>query len=510
MSAANAEVHLRSLHLPTVLVTILVVIGVVCASGQPILVVVAGLIGLAVAVRYSYGGWSLMDLCYLAMAGACLRSMFITRWEFQAVGNLLFVGLMGLAILGWLVAALRGKIPRPFHGNGLFVTVLVTFFVGWTALSHCTSIDPARSIRGVVVLPLVMLWGHWVVPVVVRQKKDAERVLRFFVYAAAFLVVFTTLTGIVPVEVKGWRLGWWGLKDWEAPIAEDISINPLAIEAMAAGRSLPVGIFGHPNSLASLLMLCVGPTLYFLFSTRLRRSRLLLILLLAGIALYLIASTSRGGLGAAIVVSLVFAYLYSRRTFIYTMLVVLLMVVVVFSVVYTVAYKQGIVFSGHQIVTKSLRADPTSTRLDLWRGVAHHIKQRPWVGWGLNAAVALRENNLLLPSVSSAHNVYLRLAEETGLPSALWMLVYMVMGATAAWRIYATQPSRRLLGAAFLAIFVGAFCHQMVEATTVPSRFGPNGAGLVFLVGAVLSLAALPPEVESEASATAQSAAGTG
>lgn len=511
MSSSSSQIQIGYEYWLTILVAIPTVVILVCGMGEPLLVALLGLIVITTAALLVYRPWSLMDLCYLAMIGICLRQAVAMRWGFALVGGLVFALLIGLAIFCWLLAAIRGNIRRPFAGNGPYISILMIFFVGWTALTYFTAVDRATALRATLILPVVMLWGHWVVPRAVRQSADAEKVLRLFVYVAAFIVIFTTLTGLVPLEYRGFRLGWWGLKDWEARMAEDISMDPLAVEAMATGRSLPVAFFGHPNPMAGLLMLCVGPTLYFLFKSRERKSRVLMALLLMGVACYIVLSGNRTSLGGGIICALVFTYLYSRRAFLFTMLVVLLISVVIFSVVHIVVYKYGVVFSGHQIVTKWFGPDVTSGRLELWPGVIRNIKQRPWLGLGINGATFVRKRNLLMPGFSTAHNAYLRLAEETGLPTALWLLTYIVILISTAWRVYAYQPQRKLLGAAFLGIFASVFFHFNFSVFVVPSlNFGPSGIAVVFLAGSLLALAALPPETESEIPATTHSAAETG
>ncbi len=499
MNIAIPKLHPTFLRLLTILVTILVIVRIVCGSGQPLLVAVGGLGGVGVVMALTYRRWSLLDLCYLGMIVIILRTPMQTRWGLDLVGDVLFVLAMGIPILCWLVAGLSGKISRPFTGNGPFVSLLVVFAVGWIALSCYTAVDRSISTRTAMGIPLMLLWGHWVVPAALRKDKDVERVLRFFVYAAIVIVVFTTVTWLVPVHYRGRRLGWWGPADYQARLA-DANLTQL----MATGGRLPVAFLGHPNAMAAFLVLCIGPTVYFLFKSSTRRSRVWLSLLLGAITVYIILSGARLSLAAAILSGLVFAYLYSKRTFAYAVLVVLLLSFVVFSAVYVVTYKYGIFFTGHQIVSKFFKADVTSGRLEIWAGAIDNIKSRPWLGLGLQGAHVLRKRNLLLAGFSTAHNGYLELAEESGVPLLLWLLLYIGTLMTTAWRIYAYHPSRRLLGAAFLAIFAAILFHLMGSIVMLPIRFQASGAAVLFLAGAMLALESLAPQGEPETLAANQ------
>ena len=343
-------------------------------------------------------------------------------------------------------------------------------------------------------LPLVMLWGHWVIPSAITQKKDAERTLRFFVYIVAALVIFNTLAAIVPVKVAGYRLGWTGQQDWQTRF-----VGEEKLEELAANPVLPLGWLSAPNIMAALLMLGMGPILYFLLSAQKRWARISLSLLLVSVVMYLVLSGSRASLGAGMISGLVIAYLHSKRAFIYTALIVLLVGVIFLSTIYVAVSQFGLLVRGHMIVTKFFTGRGTmSGRLEIWQGAVNNIKQRPWLGWGLSAPGPMRQRDRVLAGFSTAHNVYLRLGEETGLPTAVCMLIYMAFLFTASWRIYARQPSRRLLGATFLAIFVGIFAHQMFTSHTMLSRFGANGISMVFLAGTVLSLASLPTKEDNQ------------
>ena len=493
MKTVIAKLPSRTLYLLAPLLPIPVIAGIVCFTEQPLVASVA-LTALAVgAAGYIYKRWSLMDLCYLTMIGAVLREGIGTRWGFQMAGDLLFMLPLGFTILCWSVAAIRGTIPHPLRGNGLSVSLLVIFFVGWSSLTYFISVDRAHTLHGAMALPLVMLWGHWVIPSAITQKKDAERTLRFFVYIVAALVIFNTLTAIVPVKVAEYRLGWTGWKDWETRF-----VGEEKLETLVANPVLPLGWLSAPNIMAALLMLGMAPILYFLFSAQKRWTRISLSLLLVSVVMYLILSGSRASLGAGMISGLVIAYLHSKRAFVYTALIVLLVGVIFLGTIYVAASQFGLMIRGHMIVTKFFTGRTMSGRPEIWQGAVNNIKQRPWLGWGLSAAGPMRQRDLLLPGFGTAHNVYLRLGEETGLPTAVCMLVYMVFLFTASWRICARQPSRRLLGATFLAIFVGIFVHQMFTSHTMLSRFGANGISMVFLAGSVLSLASLPPKEDNQ------------
>jgi len=483
--------------LPLLLLSVFAVVGLVCLSGRPLMSVAAMLVAAAAVAGCFYRRWSLLDLCYLAMIGGCLRAAVSYRFGYALAGGLIMAALFGLAVLCWLIAGWHGHIQRPFHGNGRYVSLFVIFFVGWTALSYFTAVDRNTSLRATIALPLVMLWGHWVVPASLTNTRHVKAVLRFIVYIAAFVVIFNTLTAIRPVEYGGFRVGWWGKADWEG---KQRAASEEELEAFGATRRYPVAFFGHPSAMASFLAICIVPTLYFIVTGTDRRSRLLLALLMAGIVIYLLLTGSRNSAGAAIVAAMAFTYLYSRRAFLYTFLVIVLLAAVVVGSVYVVVYEYGLPISAHYLVIKFLKADVTSGRLEIWQGAAENMAKRPWFGLGINGAHLVRRRNLLVAGFSTAHNAYIRLAEETGLCTALWMLAYMGLLLGTAWRMHVRKIGGRLLGAAFFATFAGIFAHQMFDVYMVPSmNQTPSGIALVFLAGALLKLPELADDDEAEA-----------
>jgi O-antigen ligase len=69
-------------------------------------------------------------------------------------------------------------------------------------------------------------------------------------------------------------------------------------------------------------------------------------------------------------------------------------------------------------------------RIAIWKASIHSITQHPWLGVGIgNYPVVLNENIELARAGSTAHNLYLHVAAEMGIPAALEMTILLA----AAW-----------------------------------------------------------------------------
>lgn len=139
-------------------------------------------------------------------------------------------------------------------------------------------------------------------------------------------------------------------------------------------------------------------------------------------------------------------------------------------------------------------ADPCNSRVALWNNVLYLISLKPWTGWGWGE-LGFAHYSVLQPQLrfcdilDNAHNLFLQLAVEVGVPItlgvALLLLWFFVRG-----RPHAEQnPTRQAMWVAVLLILL----HSMLE---YPLWYGP------FLTAAVLAAVVLWPWRHSDTANT--------
>lgn len=122
------------------------------------------------------------------------------------------------------------------------------------------------------------------------------------------------------------------------------------------------------------------------------------------------------------------------------------------------------------------------SRKVLWSNALYLIGQHPWVGWGLGAMdyahhVTLYPGERFCLIVDNAHNLFLQVGVELGLPAALLLLAAMVMAVV--WgRPWRERAPHRQLAWVILGLIM---LHSMVE---YPLWYGPFQ--LAFVLAAAL------------------------
>ena len=137
------------------------------------------------------------------------------------------------------------------------------------------------------------------------------------------------------------------------------------------------------------------------------------------------------------------------------------------------------------------------SRKVLWRNALTLIAERPWAGWGLGEMdyahhVTLYPGERFCLILDNAHNLFLQVAVELGLPAAL------LLGALIAWGLWRGRPwaersPGRLLAWAALAVMM---LHSQVE---YPLWYGPFELAALLAISLLLIL----PTVTGSATATA-------
>jgi hypothetical protein len=147
------------------------------------------------------------------------------------------------------------------------------------------------------------------------------------------------------------------------------------------------------------------------------------------------------------------------------------------------------------------------SRKVLWRNALTLIAERPWAGWGLGEMdyahhVTLYPGERFCLILDNAHNLFLQVAVELGLPAAL------LLGAVIAWGLWRGRPwaersPGRLLAWAALAVVM---LHSQVE---YPLWYGPFELAALLAISLLLILPAGSEGAPATATATA-TGTGTG
>jgi O-antigen ligase len=115
----------------------------------------------------------------------------------------------------------------------------------------------------------------------------------------------------------------------------------------------------------------------------------------------------------------------------------------------------------------TMEEDP---RLVLWKQVSGKIEQRPWTGYGFGRGmleVQLRDE-LKLPQLWHAHNVFLDTALQLGTPGVLLLLVLLAATLREGWRLARdASPEAIACGIAIVAVLAGTLVRNMTDVLLV-------------------------------------------
>ncbi len=370
---------------------------------------------------------------------------------------------------GWIAClVVAGAIALP----ALLLPALVVLLVYWPLRrlgcgrwTHRTPADP-----GVLVLAALGILSLWVSPLPEKTLPQVYRLLvgiGFYYALANGIRRRWDLKAVVPVLL----LVALGLSAF-ALISVDWTQTKLPF--------LPAGLYSrfqllvadsvHPNVLAGSLVVLVGGLAALpLWGWRRMPAGLvaLALILLAGILGILLLSQSRGALVALGVALLLLAALRWRWGWVLSVLVI-------------VGFLAMIGRVGSQPVLESVLAGTSlegiQGRAEIWTRAVYMIQDFPFTGVGLGLYGEAAD--LLYPffgeepgRIPHAHNLFLQVAVDLGLPGLIaWLSVYLLVFA-AGWRLYRTggEENDALfagLGAGVLAFQAALTVHGLFDAVT--------------------------------------------
>jgi O-Antigen ligase len=151
---------------------------------------------------------------------------------------------------------------------------------------------------------------------------------------------------------------------------------------------------------------------------------------------------------------------------------------------------------GRQISLALMTQDP---RVMVWQMAFSLIQQRPWVGWGLGGFNALYIPDSIpgYPSIFHAHNLWLYLASEVGIPLMLGFSIilgrFYGLGLKTVFRAKTTEQHRTLL-IGYLLAFSGYLMFGLFDVVLFDSRIHTMSWLLLACIGILGKLPAQLPD----------------
>jgi O-antigen ligase len=393
--------------------------------------------------------WPLLPLALALLAGPFKALLAVTYPALPDPAQLL----LGLALLAWLLRGLAQRhLLLPTHSVALLLLIFL-LFTGTTLLAAQDLASGAAE------------WAKWLQVLLVMALVAAEPRR-----STPWLLAALLLSGAVQAVIGGWQFALRG-------------VGPGHFE-IAPGLFRAYGGFEQPNPFGGFMGL-VWPVAAALaggmWLTRRIAPHKLLSAACAIVALLsagaLLASYSRGAwLGAAAAAAILL--LGALRPASARPAVLLVLLAAALLIGGRGLWPQWIVARVSSITQDFAGADvrgvvPTTAnfavveRLAHWQAGAEMAAAHPWLGVGLGnyAAAYPRYRLLRWPlALGHAHNFYLNLAAETGLPGLLIFVALLLAAALQAWRaLRAARGWQRALALGLLAAGAHLATHSLVD-----------------------------------------------
>jgi len=411
----------------------------------------------------------LLDYEALIMAAAVAATLVSARLLPLAIG-------LGLAflLLRWLVyRRLSLRTPVDWGTVGLLLMLPVTLWV--TAYPDETRLQVLRLLSGMFLFYSLVngLVGAGGTLQAVQMRR-----LRWAVWALGLVGVGMAAFALVSVRWNEYKLSFIpaGLYNWLPRLVSDTV---------------------HPNVMAGALVILIPLLLgwlLFAWGDRARGERMGLLLAVGFMLLVLLLTKSRGawiGLAAALVVLVWLRWHWSA-------------LVLGLAAAWTV-WAASLGWSTLlEVLTAYEALSGLEIRLEIWSRGLYMIRDFPFTGVGMGSYGPLADRLypfFLQPpgSIPHAHNLFMQVAVDLGIPGLVAWLVVFTGAATCAWRVWRTgqrqgNPWMWALGAGLIASQVALLVHGLTDATTWGLRPAPLVWALWGLACAAAQIVVRPNE----------------
>ena len=371
---------------------------------------------------------------------------------------------LGVTALLWLWPLLRRK--KPFPHTPFNIAIL--FFEATILVGIIVTADPVATLpKATGVILGLTAWRF-----VVRTVRDKSTL---YTMTAAFFAV-------------GLGFIFWGTlgADWrvKAPFLEPI-LSILPSRLVLPPEAPAVGV--HTNQLAGLLMFYLPIALSLAIgwrSDRLQKSALVILsFIAAAIGSLLILTQSRSGwIGGlfGIAAALLLWVLVLRPSRKRTAIVLSLGMMVLICLIILVSIGPDRMQNIWEDPTQETAVGSLGTinfRIEVWKWALNAIEDFPFTGTGLGTFrhVVLRLYPIFLPpgyDIAHAHNIFLQIALDTGLPGLVSYLSILMIAFAAGWRSARRNSAVQSLAIGLLASLVSLHVYGLTDTLALGSKPG--------------------------------------
>ena len=381
--------------LPTALATLAAMLGV--AAGADPRLAIAGAFGFAL-VLLTLGSLFAGLVVFVALS-------FMELVPEIAGPGLSFVKVAGaLLFTSWLAVVASGQNTRLFPSAHPGLTAVLFIFLGWNLFSVAWAAEPTRVYASAISFAL----SAALFPIVYSAARNTESV-RWLILA---YVAGATFAGLYAIIAQ--------------PNAAALASSPSA----ASGLDRLQGTIGDPNELAALLAAGVALSTAIIFNRAVAPPlRLATVGCAAIMLLGVFLTLSRGGL-VALAALIVAGMFFAGRYRLMAIGAGLAMLLVAGAFFFGVASDQA-----RDRITST---DGGSGRTDIWQVGWRMVEAEPALGVGSgnfqNSAInyligpgTIRNDEFLVDTPSVAHNAYLQVLAETGVPGLTMFMLAIVI-----------------------------------------------------------------------------------
>lgn len=299
---------------------------------------------------------------------------------------------LGVALAGWLLLKMKGKSPLSLPcERKMFISLLA--FVLLSSISFFWSEFPKQSFHGVLKI-IKQFLIFWIAAEMLVPQDRRETALRVLVFIFLYL-------------------GWDGM--WQYVAGKDL-LRQIPIEAPSPGPRVSASF--HNYGLLAAFIISFWPLLVSQLEEKKKKSTLFLTALAIALGgLLLFWTRSRGG-WIAFLAGLTFFLWFQRKR----VLLGSLMLAALISL-FLLPRQMVIHLDSHK------KEQSLVERFYLWDRAIQVIRARPWSGTGINTYAVAHQKYDRRKSwrVQNyyAHNGYLQIAAETGLPSLACFLAFL-------------------------------------------------------------------------------------